>query len=261
MEFLPTKYDLEFNPPLMNAAGSLGFAPDPHGPLELSRLGGFITNPISLNRRTPARQPRYLTYPGGFLLHTGYPNPGLKAVLRRYAEQWQRSPLPVVVHLLCQEAAETQSMARRLEQTTGVAGLELSFPPQATPATIGNVVRALQVELPVILRLRLDEATWMASELAQSALPLAAISLGAPRGALPVAMAATTGDRPTAQAHGRLYGPALFPLALETVRTIHQMGLPVIGACGVYQPEQADAMLAAGALAVQVDAVLWRGGF
>jgi dihydroorotate dehydrogenase len=33
----------------------------------------------------------------------------------------------------------------------------------------------------------------------------------------------------------------------------------VIGGGGVYRPEQAQAMLAAGALAVQVDAALWRG--
>jgi dihydroorotate dehydrogenase len=36
--------------------------------------------------------------------------------------------------------------------------------------------------------------------------------------------------------------------------------VPVIGAGGVYSQAQVESMLAAGALAVQVDAILWRGG-
>jgi dihydroorotate dehydrogenase len=38
-------------------------------------------------------------------------------------------------------------------------------------------------------------------------------------------------------------------------------GVPVIGGGGVYKQEQVEAMKEAGALAVQLDAVLWRGGF
>lgn len=38
-------------------------------------------------------------------------------------------------------------------------------------------------------------------------------------------------------------------------------GTPTIGGVGIYKREQADAMQEAGAMAVQLDAVLWRGGF
>jgi dihydroorotate dehydrogenase len=37
-------------------------------------------------------------------------------------------------------------------------------------------------------------------------------------------------------------------------------GLPVIGAGGIYTLEQAQAMLAAGALAVQLDGIIWKEG-
>jgi NAD(P)H-dependent flavin oxidoreductase YrpB (nitropropane dioxygenase family) len=56
-----------------------------------------------------------------------------------------------------------------------------------------------------------------------------------------------------------MYGPGVFPLALRAVENLAGCGLPVIGAGGVYQQRELDAMLAAGASAVQVDAVLWRG--
>ena len=61
--------------------------------------------------------------------------------------------------------------------------------------------------------------------------------------------------------HGRIYGPGIFPLALAAVRTIKDVGVPVIGAGGVYQPGDVDAMLSAGAIAVQLDSVLWRGDY
>ena len=46
-------------PPLMNAAGSLGFAPDMRTPVDMSKLGAFITNPISLGPRSPAQGKRF----------------------------------------------------------------------------------------------------------------------------------------------------------------------------------------------------------
>ncbi|MEW5872688.1 MAG: hypothetical protein AB1894_25735 [Chloroflexota bacterium] len=246
------KYDLIFDPPLMNAAGSLGFAPALHGPLDLACLGAFITNPVSLAARTPAQSLRCLPYPGGFLLHTGYPNPGLSTVIRQNASRWARSPRPVIVHLLCQDADELAYMVQRLEGLAGVAGVELGLPPGADAPLACTLVQAASGELPVILRLPFENAVELASALA-AALPSTAVSLAPPRGAL----VAQSG----ALLHGRLYGPAIFPLALEKLQAVARSGLPVIAAGGIYQPGQVEIMHRAGALAVQLDAVLWRGGW
>lgn len=249
------KYDLTFHPALMNAAGSLGFAPDAYGPVDLSNLGAFVTNPVSLRPRPPARGRRFLPFPGGFLIHTGYPNPGLEAVIRRHAGRWRRAPLPVLVHLLSDSAAELAQMVRRLERVEGVAGVEVGVPADMQAENSIALAQAASGELPVVVRLPLERAAGLAAaaaaELAETG--IAAASLGPPRGAIP-ALGQTL-------AHGRLYGPALFPLALAAVEALARSGLPVIGAGGVYQPSQVEAMLAAGALAVQLDSVLWRFGF
>jgi dihydroorotate dehydrogenase len=76
-----------------------------------------------------------------------------------------------------------------------------------------------------------------------------AISIAMPRGAL------TKPDSPLIT--GRLYGPSVFPRTLETVYSAAKLGLPIIGAGGVWTKENADAILSAGSLAVQVDAALW----
>ena len=58
--------------------------------------------------------------------------------------------------------------------------------------------------------------------------------------------------------NGRLYGPAYYPQALSSLRGTVRLGLPVIAGVGVQSEEQAEAMLASGALAVQLDTILWK---
>jgi dihydroorotate dehydrogenase (NAD+) catalytic subunit len=245
------KYDLLFDPPLMNAAGTLGFAPDPHGPVDLARLGAFITNPVSLAPRSPAHTPRCLSYPGGFLLHTGYPNPGLERVMRTFGPRWERSTLPVLVHLLAGDPLEVARMVSRLEELPGITGFEVGLPPEVDALTAVEFARAAAGELPVVLRLPMRRAPELAPALVGAG--LAALSLAPPRGALPGPQGAL--------ARGRLYGPALFPLTLQALHDLEDCGLPVFAAGGVYHPGQVASLLAAGAVAVQLDAVLWREGW
>jgi dihydroorotate dehydrogenase len=85
--FIMFKRELTFRTPLMNAAGLLGFAPEPRSPIFAGRegiwddFGAFVTNPISLRPRFPTTLPELIEYPGGFLMHTGLPNPGFCGVL------------------------------------------------------------------------------------------------------------------------------------------------------------------------------------
>jgi dihydroorotate dehydrogenase len=60
---------------------------------------------------------------------------------------------------------------------------------------------------------------------------------------------------------GRLLGPGLFPLVLSALRNLLPLRLPVIAGSGVYRKADAEVLLSAGATAVQVDGVLWKGGW
>ena len=110
-----SKADLIFARPIMNAAGMLGFTPDPRAPVPWSDFGAFITNPVSLRPRRVTGHPALMPYPGGLLLHTGLPDPGFRAVVERYARRWADSPMPVIVHLISDRPEEAKEMARRLE--------------------------------------------------------------------------------------------------------------------------------------------------
>ena len=254
------KRDLYFSKPLMNAAGSLGFAPDFRS-LEdfgsLKEFGAFVTNPFSLRPRLPAAKPAVVEHPGGFLLHTGLPNPGFKAGLKKYSGKWSRSEMPVIVHLMADRPEETQYMVRALESHENVMAAELGFAPQLSNDIILMTLEMCLGEVPLIFSLPMEQVLNLGPRLVQNGAQ--AISIASPRGALPL----TPNPSPEGRGElitGRTYGPSLFPQTLETVYSASRIGLPIIGAGGVWTKENADAMLSVGALAVQVDAALWNPG-
>ena len=258
------KRDLYFNKPLMNAAGSLGFAPDFRSLGDfgsLNAFGAFVTYPFSLRPRLPAAKPEVIEYPGGFLLHTGLPNPGLNAGLKKYSAKWSRAELPIIVHLMADRPEETQHMVRMLETQENVMAVELGFAPLLANDILLLTLEMCAGELPLIFSLPVEQVLSLGPRLMQEGAQ--AISISAPRGALPLTPrpSTLTGTRPSGRGElitGRLYGPSLFPKSLETVYSAAKLGLLIIGAGGVWNKENANAMLAAGALAVQVDAALWN---
>jgi len=252
------KRDLYFSKPLMNAAGSLGFAPDSRTEIAWDSFGAFVTNPISLRPRQPAAQPEVIEYPGGFLLHTGLPNPGFNAAVKKYATRWDKSELPIIVHLMADRPEESQHMVQMLELQENVMAVELGFAPLLANDILLLTLEMCLGEIPLIFSLPVEQVLSLGPRLIQGGAQ--AISIAAPRGALPL----TSDPSPTGRGElvtGRLYGPSLFPRALETVYSAAKIGLPIIGAGGVWSKENSEAMLSAEALAVQVDAALWNPAF
>lgn len=243
------KRDLIFLKPLMNAAGTLGFAPDVRAPLPWGDFGAFVTNPLSLRSRRAAAAPALLEYPGGFLLHTGMPNAGFHATARKYARRWQEAPLPIIVHLMADRPEETRQMVQALEGVENVMAVELGFAPLLAADIIAVAIEMCRGELPLIVSLPAEQILDLGGRVLE--MGAAALSLSAPRGAL-------SGDGTLIT--GRLFGPALFPRSLDIVNSAARLGLPVIGAGGVYTRDHVQTLLAAGALAVQMDASLWLPG-
>ncbi len=249
------KRDLYFSKPLMNTAGSLGFAPDSRSGTSLDTFGAFVTNPFSLRPRLPTSQPAVIEYPGGFLLHTGLPNPGLSAGIKKYASRWNKSDLPIIVHLMADRPEETRNMVRMLEEIENVMAVELGFAPLLADDIILLTLEMCLGELPLIFSLPVEQVLGLGPRLMQEGAQ--AISIGAPRGSLTPPLPAGEGQGVRAITTGRLYGPSLFPQTLNRVRDAAKLGIPMIGAGGVWTKENADAILSVGALAVQVDAALW----
>jgi dihydroorotate dehydrogenase len=246
MELNPRR-DLSIQPGWMNAPGTLGFVPPAAWPWPGSPVA-FVTDPLSEHHRDPAANRAVREFPGGVLLHSGWPNPGIRTAIKNFAGRWARCDLPVWVCLLAETPQGMDRMVRRLEDCENVQAVEISLLPGCRDEEALALVRAGLGELPLVLAVepeRLGEV-WLPEALADG---VSAISLAAPRGALP----GGKGGLIT----GRLYGPGLFPVGLAALQRARKLGLPVIAGGGVCEPAQMEAFLTQGAAAVQVDIALW----
>ncbi len=187
------KRDLYFSKPIMNSAGSLGFAPDPRNGIDLDSFGAFITNPISLRSRLPAAQPAVIEFPGGFLLHTGLPNDGLSSVIKKHGARWNRADMPIIVNLMADRPEETQQMVRSLENIENVMAVELGFAPLLSDDIILLNLEMCVGELPLIFSLPAEQVLSLGPKLIQGG--AAAISISSPRGALPLTSTSSSEKR------------------------------------------------------------------
>jgi dihydroorotate dehydrogenase len=188
-----------------------------------------------------------IEYPGGFLLHTGLPNPGLSAVMKKHAARWNRADLPIIVNLMADRPEETQHMVRSLENIENVMAVELGFAPLLADDIILLNLEMCLGEVPLIFSLPVEQVLSLGPRLIQEGAQ--AISISSPRGAL----MNTKNELVT----GRLYGRSLFPRSLDIVRSAKMLEIPIIGAGGVWTEQDAADMLSAGAMAVETDASLW----
>lgn len=244
------KQGLALERPVMNAAGVLGFAGEYRGVVDPAHLGAFVTNPLTLNPRTPAHGPNAVELPHGVLIHTGLPNPGVRRALKRYDAEWRRMGVPVIVHLAATSAAEVALAVEYLERAQGVSGLELGMRDDVSAGETGRLVRAALGALPLLVRLPMARAAELAPAAAQAGANALVV-------AAPPRLTVTHQERAVT---GRHYGPELFAPALEALAAVAALalGVPLVGAGGVFSQENARTMLEAGAVAVQVDAMVWR---
>lgn len=227
------KRDLVLRSPLLNAAGFLGCDGAAREALDFTRPGAYITPLLSLHRRTAAQGVRLLTFSGGFFLHTGMPNPRLRVAVAQDRRRWAELPCLVIVHLLLSTVAEAVEMVQWIESVEKASALELGLG-EVDAAQAFALVRACAGELPLIAHLPLGTATSVFAAAAEAGAH--AVSIGAPHGALPA--------KDGTPVRGRLYGPAVFPTALQAVSALKgQLNVPILTSGGVYHRQKTAAPL------------------
>ena len=243
----PRQPELVLNAPLVNAPGTLGFAPSNRSMPFLKKMGAFITNPISQRPRQPAKDRCCLPYQGGFLLHTGLPNPGISRVIHRFQRRWAEAPLPIIPHLLAEDPSSLADMVRKMEALENIGAVEIGLPPACTPEALSTFFKAAAGELPVIISLAPEQIGLLIESLL--AQPPVAVHLTHPRGMLP-------GQNGTLIS-GRLYGPSVYPLNLSGAQQLLSAGLPVIASGGINNVKSIATLQSMGVLAVGMSTALW----
>lgn len=245
------KTGLILNTPVMTSAGCWGFADEYSNLLDLSKIGAFVTNPITLRARRHSQDTQAVPIQNGTLVHTGTPNPGIRGALSKYRNKWRRLPCPVIVHISASNCRDVEACMNQLEGVDNVAAVELGLQEDAQPNDVKSIIATASGGLlPVLTRLPLMRAldlAWIAEHAGAQALTTAA----PPRGTM-------HNTKGTGWVSGRLYGQFVFPIILDLVRNIHgSVTLPIIASGGIHTCNQAQACLESGASAVQIDSLVW----
>lgn len=119
---------IEFQNPVMLAAGTAGYGRELADVVDLDALGGLVTKAVSVEPRSGAPAPRVAEFGGGMINAVGLANPGLEAVRRDHLP-WLAAHLRrarVLVNVIGTTIEDFVTVASALDAASGVSGFELN---------------------------------------------------------------------------------------------------------------------------------------
>ncbi len=266
MNLKQTVFGLDFQNPVLLAAGTCGFGLELQDVVDLEALGGFVTKSVTVEPRLGNPAPRVAELPGAMVNSIGLTNPGLAAV-RAQKIPWLRDNvrLPrVLVSLAGHRAEEYLHLVEALDQDDGFDGFELnlscpndtklggrpfSLDGEALAAVVAGVRRRTQ--RPVLVKLAPNDPDIAATAVVAEENGADGLTL---INTLPgLVLDPETGKPAVGAGSGGLSGPAVRAVGVYSVwRARARVGIPVVGVGGISTAEDAVQYLRAGASLVQV---------
>ncbi|MGQ0713319.1 MAG: dihydroorotate dehydrogenase [Gemmatimonadaceae bacterium] len=262
---------LQFQNPVLLAAGTAAYGRELRDLVELDNLGGLVTKAVSPHARYGAPAPRVAEFPGGMINAVGLANPGMREV-RETELPWLASNLDrarVLVNVVGDAPEDFATVVEHLEDANGVDAFELNVScPNvkagglefgADPRTLRDVVaRARQAtRRPVFVKLAPT-----LSDIAQAA--ATAVDAGADGitvvNTIPGLVVDLETRRPALGfGTGGVSGVSLMPVGvLATWRVRGAVQVPIIGVGGIATAEDALQYLIAGASLVALGTASMR---
>jgi dihydroorotate dehydrogenase (NAD+) catalytic subunit len=254
--------------PILVASGTFGYGIEYGDVVEVDRLGAICCKGTTLKARIGNPTPRVTETPGGMLNSIGLQNPGVDAVVDKYAATWAGWRVPVIVNVAGESVADYVAVTRRLEGVPGIAGVELNiscpnvgkgglqFAIDAGAA--GEVTAAVRraTDLPLLVKLSPNVAD--VRPIARAIADAGADALTAINTLSGIAIDPTRQRPLLGNIYGGLSGPAVKPVALRVVYEAAQaVTIPVVAIGGVTELADVLDFLAVGAVAVQVGTAIF----
>jgi dihydroorotate dehydrogenase (NAD+) catalytic subunit len=254
--------------PILVASGTFGYGVEYGDVVDIDRLGAICCKGTTLRARIGNPTPRVTETPGGMLNSIGLQNPGVDAVIAKYAGTWTTWKVPVIVNVAGESVEDYVEVAKRLDGVPGIAGIELNiscpnvgrgglqFAIDAGAA--GEVTAAVRraTDLPLLVKLspNVSDIRPIAKAIADSG----ADALTAINTLSGIAVAPTRTRPLLGNVYGGLSGPAIKPVALRIVYEAAQaVKIPIVAIGGVTELADVLDLLAVGAVAVQVGTAIF----
>jgi dihydroorotate dehydrogenase (NAD+) catalytic subunit len=254
--------------PILVASGTFGYGVEYGEVVEVDRLGGICCKGTTLKPRIGNAPPRVTETPGGMLNSIGLQNPGVDAVIAKYAEMWSTWKTPVIVNVAGESVHDYVEVARRLDGVPGIAAIELNISCPNVGAgglqfaidagAAGEVTAAVRraTDLPLLVKLSPNVAD--IRPIARAIADAGADALTAINTLSGIAVGPGRGRPLLGNIYGGLSGPAIKPVALRVVYEAAQaVRIPVVAIGGVTELADVLDFLAVGAVAVQVGTAIF----
>jgi dihydroorotate dehydrogenase (NAD+) catalytic subunit len=254
--------------PILVASGTFGYGVEYGDVVDVDRLGAICCKGTTLKARIGNPTPRVTETPGGMLNSIGLQNPGVDAVIEKYARTWAGWKVPVIVNVAGESVSDYVEVTRRLEGVPGIAGIELNiscpnvgkgglqFAIDAGAA--GEVTAAVRraTDLPLLVKLSPNVAD--IRPIARAIADAGADALTAINTLSGIAVAPGRAKPLLGNIYGGLSGPAVKPVALRIVYEAAQaVSIPIVAIGGVTELADVLDFLAVGAVAVQVGTAIF----
>ncbi len=252
--------------PVMGASGCFGYGAEFAALFDINVLGSFSFKGTTLHPRFGNPTPRIAESASGMLNAVGLQNPGVHAVI---AEELPRMRTffhkPVMANVSGFAVEEYVACCELLDQEDQVGWHEvniscpnvkeggLSF--GTDPERAAQVTRAVKAvcKKPVIIKLSPNVGDIAA--IARACEEAGADGISLINTLMGMRIDLKTRRPVLRNTTGGVSGPAIFPIALNMVRQVHQaVSIPIVGMGGVQSAEDVLEMMLAGATAVQVGA-------
>jgi dihydroorotate dehydrogenase (NAD+) catalytic subunit len=254
--------------PILVASGTFGYGVEYGDVVDVDRLGAICCKGTTLKARIGNVTPRVTETPGGMLNSIGLQNPGVDAVIEKYASTWTTWQTPVIVNVAGESVEDYVEVVRRLEGVPGIAGIELNIScpnvgkgglqfaidADAAAAVTAAVRRA--TDLPLLVKLSPNVAD--VRPIAKAIAAAGADALTAINTLSGIAVAPNRTKPLLGNIYGGLSGPAVKPVALRIVYEVAQVvDIPIVAIGGVTELADVLDFLAVGAVAVQVGTAIF----
>ena len=254
--------------PILVASGTFGYGVEYGEVVEVDRLGAICCKGTTLKPRIGNPPPRVTETPGGMLNSIGLQNPGVDAVVEKYAATWAGWKVPVIVNVAGESVGDYVAVTRRLEGVPGIAGIELNIScpnvgrdglqfaidPDAAAEVTAAVRRA--TDLPLLVKLSPNVAD--IRPIARAIEDAGADALTAINTLSGIAVAPDRHRPLLGNIYGGLSGPAVKPVALRVVYEAAQtVRIPIVAIGGITELADVLDFLAVGAVAVQVGTAIF----
>jgi dihydroorotate dehydrogenase (NAD+) catalytic subunit len=259
---------LRLDNPILVASGTFGYGIEYGDVVDVERLGAICCKGTTLKPRIGNVTPRVTETPAGMLNSIGLQNPGVDAVIERYAPTWVGWNVPVIVNVAGESIDDYVEVARRLDGVPGIAGIELNIScpnvgkgglqfaidAEAAGAVTAAVRRAS--DLPLLVKLSPNVAD--VRPIAKAIEKAGADAITAINTLSGIAVRADRNRPLLGNIYGGLSGPAIKPVALRIVYEVAQVvDIPIVAIGGVSELADVLDFLAVGAVAVQVGTALF----